>query len=426
MRVHIETYGCAASQAESEIMAGILKISGFDIVLNEKDADVIIIQTCLVKQVTEQKILHRIKELKDKKLIITGCMPEVIKDKLESIAPNASLVSTHHIRKIARAVQMVLKNKKVEFIGDSSEIKLCLPRIRKNPVIDIVPISSGCSGACTYCAVKLAKGELFSYPKAKIIQEITESVRTGCKEVWLTSQDNASYGMDKYNESRLPDLINSIRRIPGNFMVRIGMMNPNNIKPILNDLIKAYSSKKIYKFVHIPVQSGNNEILKKMNRKYTIEEFIEIVNAFRQYERFTIWTDIIVGYPGESEEQFRDSMKLVQKCKFDWVNISRFAKREGTVAAKLPQLPTDIMKKRTSKLTNLVNNVALERNKEWIGWEGKILISEKGKRPGQWIGRNFAYKPVVIFKSGNLLGKIIDVKVTDAINTTLVGVHLKK
>ena len=347
-------------------------------------------------------------------------MPEVIKDKLESIAPNASLVSTHHIRKIARAVQMVLKNKKVEFIGDSSEIKLCLPRIRKNPVIDIVPISSGCSGACTYCAVKLAKGELFSYPKAKIIQEITESVRTGCKEVWLTSQDNASYGMDKYNESRLPDLINSIRRIPGNFMVRIGMMNPNNIKPILNDLIKAYSSKKIYKFVHIPVQSGNNEILKKMNRKYTIEEFIEIVNAFRQYERFTIWTDIIVGYPGESEEQFRDSMKLVQKCKFDWVNISRFAKREGTVAAKLPQLPTDIMKKRTSKLTNLVNNVALERNKEWIGWEGKILISEKGKRPGQWIGRNFAYKPVVIFKSGNLLGKIIDVKVTDAINTTLV------
>lgn len=425
MNVYVETYGCSANISETEIIKGILQKSGFEILGTEIGADVIIINSCIVKSVTQQRLLARISELQENypktKLIITGCAPEVINDKLYEINPEINLVSTHQIKKIAIAVKKVLEGKHIELLGESNDIKLCLPRIRNNPLIDIVPISSGCEGNCTYCATKIAKGSLYSYPKTKIISEITSSLKDGCKEIWITSQDTGAFGIDKYNKSMLPNLLNEISKIPGNFQTRIGMMNPNHVFPILSELIEAFNSKKIYKFVHIPIQSGNDEILKAMNRRYTVKEYEEIVKSFRDAFRCTIWTDVIVGYPGETEEQFKDTLQLIKKNEPDWVNISRFAKREGTPAAKLNQLDTEEMKRRMLIITDLVNNIALKRNLMWKGWEGEILITERGKKDGQWIGRNFAYKPVVINKSGDLMGKRIKVKILDAIPTTLVG-----
>ncbi|MDD5416995.1 MAG: MiaB/RimO family radical SAM methylthiotransferase, partial [Candidatus Aenigmarchaeota archaeon] len=249
--------------------------------------------------------------------------------------------------------------------------------------------------------------------------------KSGCKEIWITSQDTGAYGLDEYDKSQLPDLMNKINDIPKDFMVRIGMMNPNNIKPILTELINSFNNKKMYKFIHIPVQSGSDEILKAMNRKYTALEFKDLVEAFRDAFRCTIWTDIIVGYPGETEEQFKETLKLIKEIEPDYVNISRFAKRDGTPAAQLKQLDTEEMKRRTSTLTNLVENMSLKKNREWIGWSGDILITERGKKEGQWIGRNFAYKQVVINMNGNLLGKFIKVRIDDATPTTLVGWPIK-
>ncbi|MBU3904818.1 MAG: tRNA (N(6)-L-threonylcarbamoyladenosine(37)-C(2))-methylthiotransferase [Nanoarchaeota archaeon] len=429
MNIYIHTFGCSANQALSEMMAGLLQKSGYEIVNNINNSDLIIVSGCWVKGTTEQRLLYYLKDVQEKypnkKLIISGCAPEVGYRKLTDIAPDVSLVSAHHIKKIAQAVKKTLEGKRIELLGESNEIELCLPRIRKNPVIGITVISSGYNGNCTYCATKIAKGSLYSYPKTKIINEITLSLKEGCKEIWITSQDTGAFGIDKYNESRLPQLLNEISRIPGNFITRVGMMNPNNISPILSELIEAFNSKKIYKFIHIPVQSGNNEILKKMNRFYTIKEYEEIVKSFRDAFRCTVWTDIIVGYPGETDEQFKDSLNMIKRLEPDWVNISRFAKREGTPAAKLKQLDTEEMKRRTNTITNLVNNIALKRNEKWKDWIGEILITEKGKKDGQWIGRNFAYKPILINKSGNLLGKKFKVKIINATPSILVGWPIK-
>jgi threonylcarbamoyladenosine tRNA methylthiotransferase CDKAL1 len=416
--IYIETYGCSVSLGESEIMAGLLEQAGFNVVRNEKIADLIIVITCYVKTPTEQRILFRLKELQekypDKKLIISGCMPEGIYNKLVDIAPDASLVSTHHITKIVNAVKKTLEGKRVELLGESDEIKLCLPKIRKNPLIGIVPISSGCNSNCSYCCVRIAKGKLFSYPKEKIIKEVSNCINQGCKEIWITSQDNASY-------KDLPELMNEISRIPGNFFVRIGMMNPNNVLPMLPDLIKAYKNYKIYNFLHLPVQSGDNEILSRMNRGYNIGDFERIVREFEENLNYQLWTDVIVGFPGETEEQFNTTLELIKRVRPDWVNVSKYGSRPDTPASKLDQLDPKVMNKRSLILSNLVREISLEKNKKWIGWKGKILISKRGKKENQWFGRNFAYKPVLIEEKNKILGKFLDVKIIEAERSYLLA-----
>ena len=415
-KIYIETYGCSVSLSESEIMAGLLEQAGFNIVRNEKIADLLIVVTCYVKTPTEQRILFRLKELQekypDKKLIISGCMPEGIYRKLIDIAPDSSLVSTHHITKIVNVVKKTLEGKRVEFLGESDEVKLCLPKIRKNPLIAIVPISSGCNSNCSYCCVRIAKGKLFSYSKDKIIKEVSNSVKQGCKEIWITSQDNASYGLD--NGIRLPELINEISRISGSFFVRIGMMNPKNVLPILPELIKAYKNEKIYKFLHLPVQSGDDYILNEMNRGYNIVDFERIVKEFEENLNYQLWTDVIVGFPGETEKQFNNTLDLIKRVKPDWVNISKYGARPDTFASKLEQLDSKVINKRSLILSNLVKEISLEKNKKWVGWKGKILILKRGKKENQWFGRNFAYKPVLIEKKDKILGKFLNVKIIEA------------
>jgi threonylcarbamoyladenosine tRNA methylthiotransferase CDKAL1 len=424
MKIYIESYGCSASQNEGEIISGLLKKAGFKLVERDKKADLIILVTCYVKTPTEHRILDRIRKLQnrypDKKIVISGCMPEGMYWKLNRIAPDASMVSTHHVKNIVEAVEKSLEGKKIEFLGKSEEVKVCLPKIRKNPLTDIVPISSGCNSTCSYCCVRIAKGKLFSYPKEKIIEEVKKSVREGCKEIWITSQDNASY-----DKGRLPELMNEILRIPEKFFVRIGMMNPNNVLPILPDLIKTYKSDKIYNFLHLPVQSGDNEILKKMNRKYTVADFERIVREFGKELKYQLWTDVIVGFPGETEKQFKNSVELIKKIKPDWVNVSKYGARPSTPASKLEQLDPKIVNKRSLTLSEIVKKLSLENNKKWIGWQGEILISKKGKKENQWFGRNFAYKAVLVENKDNTLGKILKVRVLKAKPSYLFAEPLK-
>lgn len=423
VKIYIETYGCSENTNESEIMAGILERAGFDIINNEKHADLIIFNTCYVKTPTEQRILFRLKEVSkkypEKKLVIAGCMPEGIHTKLFDIVPKASLLSTHHINDVARLVEKTLNGKRIEIVGRAEKVKLCLPKVRKNELVNIVPISSGCNSNCSYCCVRIAKGRLFSYPKEKIIKEISSAVKNGCKEVWITSQDNASYGMDKEND--LPNLINSISEIRSNFFVRIGMMNPKNVLPILPDLVESYKNEKIYKFLHLPIQSGDNEILKKMKRGNTIEDFEKIVETFRKELKIQLWTDVIVGYPEETDEQFNKTVKLIRKIKPDWVNVSKYGHRPHTEASKLETLEPKIVNERSRILSAESRKISFEKNKEWVGWEGPVLISKRGKERNQLFGRNSSYKPVVLESKDSLLGKIIEAKIENAEQSCLFG-----
>ena len=415
--VYIESYGCSNSHSEAEVMAGLLEQAGFKIVRSENNADLIIIVTCYVKSPTQQKMIFRIRQLREsypyKKMIIAGCMPEGIYEKVVDVLPDSSLVSTHHVKEITKAVKKTLDGKRVEYLGKSKEVKLCLPKIRKNKLISIVPISSGCNSSCSYCCVRIAKGKLFSYPKNMIIKEIRDSVKQGCKEIWITSQDNASY-----DNGRLPQLMKDVSEIRGKFFVRVGMMNPKNVLPILPQLIEAYKSEKIYKFLHLPVQSGDNKVLKKMNRGYKSKDFERIVKEFGKNFHYQLWTDVIVGFPGETEKQFQNTFRLIERTKPDWVNVSKYGSRPSTSASKMKQLGFKTINKRSSKLSKLVRKLSLEKNKKWIGWKGEVLIFKR-KRGNQWFGRNSAYKLVLVESRKNLLGKTLRVEITKASRSCL-------
>ena len=417
MQVYIETYGCSSSRSDSQIMAGLLTRSGFNIVNNIDIADIVIVNTCIVKQVTENKIRFRISEIQKKypkkKLIIAGCMPEAEYEIVREIAPNASLISTNKVTDISKLVAM---EQRTELLGRLEKEKICLPKITQKPV-DIVEICSGCDHSCSYCITKLAKGPLVSYLPEKIVEEIELMHKNGFKEFWITGQDVASYN---HNGIRLPQLLDRITsKVKGKYFLRLGMMNPAEVLPILDDLITAYKNDHVFKFLHIPVQSGSNSILKKMNRRYSVNEFKNIISSFRSaIPDITVWTDIIVGFPEETDKDFADSLELISEIKPDFVNVSQFAVRPGTSAARMKQIKTEIKKERSKKMSELTDKLSLEANEKWLGWKGPALIDEYNKQKKNYIARNHAYKPVVV--SGSL-GQFIDVNITKTEKTCLVS-----
>jgi len=417
MKIFIKTYGCSANQNDSEIMAALLKKKGRMLVNSIEKADIILVNTCAVKGKTESQIANYLRKIwKDyskKKFIIAGCLPVVRKGLVKSIVKKSALVSPHQIDEINKIVDEVSQNKFLEHLDKTFSAKANMPKLRINPLINIVQINEGCAGFCSFCITKLAKKRLYSALEKDIIEDITKSMKEGCKEIWLTSQDTGAYGQD--NKNNLAELLKKIVKIKGDFYFRIGMINPDNVKPILNELIKIYKNPKIFKFFHMPIQSGNNVILKKMNRNYSIKDCENIIKKFRKnIPNLTLSTDIICGFPGETEKQFNDSIKLIKKIKPDIVNISRFWPRPGTKAALMPnQINGAITKKRSTKLAEIHHQIALEKNNKWIGWKGWVLIDEKGKN-NTWKGRNFAYKQVIVKSSKNILGKKINVEIKDA------------
>jgi len=412
----MESYGCSANQADGEMMLGLLKKDGFNIVDSQKKSDVNIINTCIVKSPTENKMRYRIEQLSgsNKPLIVSGCMPKTEKDVIEKISPNASLIGPDSIEMISDVVKKTLSRKKVIQTRDLKKPKICLPRVRKNTIIDICEISTGCLSACSFCEVKFAKGKLFSYPVDLIIKEIKMSLKEGCKEIWITSQDCGCWGRDQ--KLTLPTLLRKISEIEGRFFIRIGMMNPTHVKDIVDDLVDSYKSPRIFKFLHLPVQSGSDRVLKRMNRDYRVNDFRKIVKKFRkEFSLLTLSTDIIVGFPRETEEDFQDTIDLIKKLKPDIVNISKFGARPGTKAEKMKQLPVEVINKRSKKLSKIVKRIQLKKNEKWIGWEGSVLVDET--RHKNVIGRNFAYKPIILKNAKP--GEFKRVKIYSASSTSL-------
>jgi len=422
----MKTYGCSNNVAESEMMMGMLNSSGHAVKESSeyKKADVVVFNMCSVKGPSVQHCMNEIRKIKKenpkKKVVVTGCVPRQLIPELREIDETVSIANTHHIEKINHVVESSLNMKPSEYKHHAKPIKLNFPRLRKNKIISIVPILQGCNDFCTYCSTKLVKGNTFSYPEAKIIEEVKVSLADGCKEVWLTSQDNGAYMTDKQILG-LPKLVDSIASLDGDFFIRIGMANPTYILQCLDEFISALKQEKVYKFAHIPVQSGNNDVLKNMKRRYTVEDYKEIVGRIKkEIPWITIATDIICGFPGESTEAFEDTLNLIRDTEPDVVNISRFHARPGTKAAKMKQLSGGVIKERSGKLTTLFHELGLEKNRKWIGKECYVLIDEHGKKGDDSIGRTSSYKQVVIKKKLKL-GSIVNVKITNAKTHYLEG-----
>ena len=422
-KVNVITQGCSSNLRESELMMGLLDNSGYDLVNDENESDANVVNICTVKgDHTALREVRRLKKLSpNKKIVVAGCITESIVPKIKQIDESISFVNTHNFGRIQTVVENSLNGTVLELLDKKYEQKVNLPSVRKNPVVGIVPILNGCNYFCTFCSTKLVKGKLFSYPMDAIRQDVKEHLKSGCKEIWITSNDTGAYMAEQGGKQKIAELLNQILSVPIGFKLRLGMMNPGNTITILGELIEIYKHPKMFKFLHIPIQSGNDEILKSMNRKYTAEDFIKVVEAFRkEIPEITISTDIIVGFPSETEEQFEDSVKILKQAKPDVLNISRYAAREGTIAAKMKQLPTNTLKQRSRIITNLYRQFAYENNRKWLGWKGKILIDEKGKNDS-WIGRNYCYKPVVV-KGDFKLGDEVDVEIADFTSFDLRGI----
>ncbi len=416
-KIFVEAYGCSASFADSEMISGLIVNGGHTLTDDSSDSDLNIIVTCSVKDSTANKMMYRINSLKSKPLIVAGCLPKAEKETVEKFSENASLLGPNSLGKTLQVINSTLGGQKLVALEDSDLSKVGLPKVRLNPAVGIVEIASGCMSECTFCQTKLSKGDLSSYRLGDIVRQVQTEIKEGCKEVWLTSTDNGCYGFDIGTD--LPTLVNAVSEIPNDFMIRVGMMNPMYMSRIRENLITSYDNDKVFKFLHIPVQSGSNKVLHDMKRGHTAETFREIVNRMKaKFGDFTISTDIIVGFPSETDEEFQKTISLLDETKPDVVNLSKYSARPGTDAAKWDQIDAAEVKRRSKLIFEQISKISMDSNQKWIGWKGKVLFDEQTDEGIK--GRNFAYKPVSVENEVEI-GQSHTVEITDATVKRLIG-----
>jgi len=416
-KIFVEAYGCSASFADSEMISGLIVNGGHTLATSPSESDLNLIVTCSVKDTTANKMMYRIKSLKTSPLIVAGCLAKAEQNNVEKFTENASLLGPNSLGKTLDVINSTLMGKKQIALEDSDLSKVGLPKVRLNSAVGIVEIASGCMSECTFCQTKLAKGDLSSYRLGDIVRQVQTEIKEGCKEVWLTSTDNGCYGFDIGTD--LPTLVNAVSEIPKDFMIRVGMMNPMYMSRIKQNLIESYDNEKVFKFLHIPVQSGSDKVLNDMKRGHTSETFREIVKKTKErFENFTISTDVIVGFPSETEEDFQKTITLLDETKPDVVNLSKYSARPGTDAAELKQIDAAEIKRRSKVIFNQINKISLKSNEKWIGWKGKVLFDENTEDGIK--GRNYAYKPISIDEKVNI-GQSHIVEITKATRKRLIG-----
>ena len=419
MKVFIESYGCTFNQADGQIIAGNLHANDIDIVDNIDEADIVIVNTCYVKLPTEDKMTFRIqklqKEYPDKKIIVGGCMVEIDPEKLDKIGPDVSWIGPHQLNKSASVVNATYCGDVIRETGFSKESKVCVPKVGDDSLIHILQICEGCLGACTFCCTRFARGPLNSYPISDIVFEAQRAIENGACEIQLTAQDTAAFGRD--SGEKLSDLIREVANLKGDFRVRVGMMHPKNILNDVDEIIDAMKHPKVYDFIHLPVQSGSDKVLSEMRRGHTVEQYKNIVSKFKEeIPNVTLATDIIVGYPTESDEDFDETVKLLEEIKPSLIHLSKYQHRKGAISSSLPEIPREIMKERSKFLSQIKEKITERENEELVDSIQKVLVIEKGSKGG-YIAKTNSYIPVIV--DNVELGTFVDVKITEATSTYL-------
>ena len=421
----MKSFGCSTNLADGAVLEGCLARAGYEQADSIASADVIILNTCAVKGPTENRMIEISKRVPGrKKLIVTGCLPLVNFERLQKEVPFNGVTGPAAGEKIVQIMKRISNGETVIALEKAAEglPSLSLPRVQSSHVTSIVPINYGCLGSCAYCCVVFARGRLRSHTVQDILKRVKEDLDSGLREFWITSQDTACYGRDK--GTNLAGLLRALCDIQEDFRVRVGMMTPNNVSDMLGELVQAFRDERIFKFIHLPVQSGEDEVLKRMRRFYRVENFKKAVEAFRRsFPEITVATDVICGFPGETKENFQRTLELMEEVKPDVVNVSKFFARPKTAAAGMKKdwVPLSEIKARSATASVLAKKLSFENNQRWVGWTGEVLVDEVGKVPGSWVGRNFAYKPVAVKSTSKLGGKFIRTRITEAFPTYLQG-----
>ncbi len=421
LKYSIYTMGCQLNENDSEKISGMLEEMGYSKTEDLSISDLVIFNTCCVRENAEDKLFGKIGEMKKQKeknntiIAIGGCMmqEEHIVEKLHKSYPFVDIIfGTHTLHKLPEDIYKILvKRKRIDDIMDiDGEVYEGLPIKRNDDIKASVTIMYGCNNFCSYCIVPYVRGRERSRKPEDILNEIKELAKEGYKEITLLGQNVNSY--DGGNGYKFSDLLYDVNKIEG--IQRIRFVSPHP-KDFTDDVIQAIATcNKICKIVHLPLQSGSSNVLKVMNRKYTKEQYLELAKKMQeQIPGIVFSTDIIVGFPGETEEDFEDTLDVVREIKFEQVYMFIYSRRVGTPADKMEnQIPDEIKHKRFDKLKELVESQIEDNNKKYVGTIQKVLVEGKSKNnPNMLTGRTDTNKVVNFEGDEKLIHKIIDLKI---------------
>ena len=431
----VKTYGCQMNEHDSENLKAMLEEMGFTPVDDYLDADVIILNTCSIRENAHNKafgMLGRIKHLKGvhKDIIVglCGCMAQeekVVNDIMKKYKFVNFVFGTHNIHRLPYILNNAIKSSKqeIEVYSKEGNIVEGIPVKRDNTYKAYVNIMYGCDKFCTYCIVPYTRGKQRSRDKDDILKEVEELVKDGYKEVILLGQNVNAYGKDLDSDYKMENLLEDVSKT-GIERVRFMTSHPWDFTDNMIDVIAKYDN--IMPSVHLPVQSGSSRILKLMGRKYTKEEYITLFDKLRKIPNMAISTDIIVGFPGETEEDFNETLELCEYCKYDNAFTFIFSPREGTPASKIKDNTTlEEKEQRLYKLNELVNKYFLESNKKYVGKIVKVLVEGESEKEGMLFGYSPQNKLVNFYAEKEDIGKIIDVEIEDAKTWSLDGKKIK-
>lgn len=432
-KAYVRSFGCQLNVSDGEKIKGLLDEMGYTFTENENEANLIILNTCAVRENAEDRVfgiigsLKKLKETKPDLIIgISGCMTaqEHIAEKIKKSYPQVDFVlGTSAINSLPALLAGSFNG--VKFASDTNEyddFSTVVRQIRDSKFKASVPIMFGCNNFCTYCIVPYVRGRERSRRPEDIISEVRGLVENGYKEIMLLGQNVNSYGNDLENGITFPQLLRKINTIDGDFVIRFMSSHPKDASIELLDTI--LGCDKVAKHLHLPVQSGSNKILDDMNRRYTVEEYIEIVDYLRERDNdFSLTTDLIVGFPNESEEDFEATLSLIRRVKYDNIYSFIYSKRTGTKAAEIDdRISEDEKGIRMRRLLELQREISADFYKRFVGKKMRVLVDEKSKkREGFFTGKSNEFIIAEFAGDSSLIGNFVDIEVTEARNWAVIG-----
>lgn len=421
---HVTTFGCQMNSRDSEKLKGMLAALGYE-EIDSEEADIVIFNTCTVRENANERLYGHIGELSHAKkrnphmiIGICGCMmqdEEAVKTVTKRFPYVDLIFGTFNLHKLPELIKQVqTENKRViSIVKDSKEIVEDIPSIRDFPFKSGVNITYGCDNFCSYCIVPFVRGRERSRKPEDIIKECESLVADGVSEIMLLGQNVNSYGKGLEPNISFSQLLESVAKVPGLKRLKFMTSHPKDLTMDIVEVMK--NNDNICNYIHLPLQSGSSKVLKEMNRKYDREKYVELVNNIRkEIPDIALTTDIIVGFPGETQEDFNETLEVVKECRFDGAFTFIYSPRHGTKASEMEQLPKEEVDKRFPKLLEVVRKISEEEYKKRIGVIDEVLVESINKKLDGYVTGKTTHNGTVHFKGGeDLIGKIVEVKLNE-------------
>jgi tRNA-2-methylthio-N6-dimethylallyladenosine synthase len=431
-KLHLITYGCQMNEYDSERVAGLLRERQYELTDDERAADVILLNTCAIREKAEEKVFSRLGELKRLKaerpelvIGVMGCMAQLQQQTIFRRAPQVDLVfGSAAIARVGDLVERARRETRpVLEAGEAPLVKITAKPPGADRLKAFVTVMEGCEKHCTFCVVPRTRGRERSHPPGTIVAEVAGLVADGCREVTLLGQTVNAYGRDLTPPTDLADLLRRVNDVAGLERIRFTTSNPYNLTPRLIAAMR--DVPKVCEWFHLPLQSGSDRVLARMNRGYTCAQYLDLVAALRDAEpAMAFSTDVIVGFPGETERDFEATVTMVERVGYDNVFVFRYSRRPGTPAATMPdQVPDEVKADRNRRLLEVVQRVATARSAALTGRSVEVLVDGVSRRsPGELAGRTRCNRVVNFDGHGRVtVGDIVHVRITDALPHSLRG-----